>query len=83
MFYVNRSLCNVLDEMRKLWETRNFAALAGLIEEAQIMGNKMEASIGTKKDVERGEQRRVQLKAEIKALLAEKEALKPGSTNEY
>ena len=34
----NRTLCSVLEEMRKCYETRNFAVLPGLIEEAQTYG---------------------------------------------
>ncbi len=41
----NRTICCVLDEMRKAYETRNFSYLLGLIEEAQSMANKMEARI--------------------------------------
>jgi len=41
----NRTLCSVLDEMRKCYETRNFAPLHGLIEEAQTYGNRMEAKL--------------------------------------
>lgn len=50
-FWINRSLCDVLDEMRKLYETRNFSGLLGLIEEAQSMANRMEAGLGDKKDL--------------------------------
>lgn len=50
-FWLNRSLCDVLDEMRKLYETRNFSGLLGLIEEAQSMANRMEAGLGDKKDL--------------------------------
>ena len=31
----SRTLCSVLEEMRKCFETRNFSPLHGLIEEAQ------------------------------------------------
>ena len=40
-----RTLCDVLDEMRSTYKTRNFASLLGLIEEAQMMGNRMEAKL--------------------------------------
>ena len=42
---MNRSLCDVLEEMRTMNKTRNFAALLGHIEEVQIMGNRMEAGL--------------------------------------
>lgn len=46
----NRRLCGVLDEMRKCCDTLNFAPMRGLIEEAQIMGEKMESALYDKKD---------------------------------
>jgi hypothetical protein len=41
----NRTLCEVLEEMRKLNKTRNYASLASLIEEVQSLGNRMEAGL--------------------------------------
>lgn len=41
----NRTLCSVLREMRTCYETRNFAILPSLIEEAQTYGNRMEAKL--------------------------------------
>ena len=41
----NRYICEVLREMRKCYETRNFSYLLGLIEEAQTLANRMEAAI--------------------------------------
>lgn len=49
-YYPNRTLCAVLEEMRKLNETRNYAPLLSLIEEAQVMGNRMEAGLSDIKD---------------------------------
>ena len=46
----NRTLCDVLNEMRKAYETRNFSYLIGLIEEAQSMGSRMEARLYDIKD---------------------------------
>lgn len=46
----NRYLCDVLDEMRKCYKTRNFSHLLGLIEEAQTLANRMEAGLGEKRD---------------------------------
>lgn len=48
--YPNRTLCQVLEEMRGCYKSRNFASLMGLIEEAQSMGNRMESSLFDKKD---------------------------------
>lgn len=49
---LNRTLCDVLEEMRKCYETRNFGYLPGLIEEAQSMGNRMEAKLGDLESLE-------------------------------
>jgi hypothetical protein len=38
-YYLNRTLCDVLDYMRRCILTYNFASLMSLIEEAQIMCN--------------------------------------------
>ena len=48
----NRTLCAVLDEMRRCYKTRNFAPLMGLIEEAQTYGNRMEAKLSDVQDYE-------------------------------
>lgn len=50
-FYNNRTLCDVLEDMRKLDKTRNYGAMSGLIEEAQAMGNRMEAGLSNTKDL--------------------------------
>lgn len=47
-FWLNRTLCDVLEDMRRCYKTRNFSPILALIEEAQIMGNSMEAAIGDK-----------------------------------
>jgi len=71
----NRTLCSVLEEMRKAYETRNFSYLIGLIEEAQSMGNRMEARLWDQKDFERAKEEHSKLKAEIKELKKEKNLL--------
>lgn len=72
---VSRTICQVLDEMRKLYETRNFSALLGLIEESQSMANRMEAKLYTIKDIDRAEEVRKRLKKEIQELETKKEKL--------
>lgn len=52
MSYPNRTICQVLDEMRKCYETYHFAPMAGLIEEIQSLANRMEASLYDKHDLE-------------------------------
>jgi hypothetical protein len=49
-YWLNRTLCDVLEEMRLCVKTLNFAAMSGLIEEAQHMGNRMEAAMEDQKD---------------------------------
>ena len=46
----NRLICAVLDEMRDCVKTLNFSYLPGLIEEAQSLGNRMEAHLYDIKD---------------------------------
>ena len=64
----NRTLCSVLDEMRKCYETRNFAPLAGLIEEAQTYGNRMEAKLQDVKQYSRLKARYKKLKERVSRL---------------
>jgi hypothetical protein len=47
-FWLNRTLCDVLEDMRRCYKIRNFSPMLALIEEAQMMGNSMEAAIGDK-----------------------------------
>lgn len=49
--YLHRTMCDVLYDMRRMNKTRNYSGLIGLIEELQIMANRMEASLGMKKDI--------------------------------
>lgn len=46
----NRTMCDVLEEMRMCHKTQNYASMLGLVEEAQSMANRMEATITEKKD---------------------------------
>ena len=48
----SRTLCDVLEGMREANKTRNYGYLLGLIEEAQYLGNRMEAALSDKKKVE-------------------------------
>jgi len=49
----NRTLCEVLGEMRTCIKTLNFSYLLALIEEAQTMGNRMRASLWDQKELAR------------------------------
>lgn len=60
----HRLLCSVLEEMRTLHKTRNYAMLLSLIEEAQTIGNRMEAALGEQKDLAKLTDARSKLKEE-------------------
>lgn len=75
-YWVNRTLCDVLDEMRKCHETRNYAGLMALVEEAQSKANRMEAGLGDKKDLLKMEEEWHTLRKEIKKLRKERDKLK-------
>ena len=74
-YHLNRTLCDVLDEMRSCWKTRNFAPIAGLIEEAQGMGNRMEASLYEVKYLKKLGEQYLQARRDMKELEAEKARL--------
>ena len=61
-------MCDVLEEMRECTKTLNFSYLLGLIEEAQSLGNRMEAKLYDIKDYER-------LRDDIKDLKKKKKKL--------
>ena len=67
-YWINRTICGVLEDMRALDKTKNYGPLLSLIEELQMMGNKMEAAIGDKNDVKRMVKDRDKLKKQIREL---------------
>ena len=71
----NRTYCETLEEMRNCLKTLNIAPLAGLIEECQIYGNRMEASLWDQRDMESAEKHYKALKKKIKKLEEEYEEL--------
>ena len=72
----NRTLCGVLDEMRKAHETHNYSYILGLIEEVQSMGNRMEAGLYDKGDLEALHKQIKELHQQRKALREDVNALK-------
>jgi len=64
----NRLLCDVLDDMRLCDKSRNYSALKGLIEEAQIYGNRMEQALQSQKDILKLETRISELKRDHRQL---------------
>lgn len=77
--FLNRTLCDVLSDMRTCVKTLNFSYLIGLIEEAQTMGYRMEASLYDKNDIKDSHEKIKKLKAEIKDLEARKAEFDDGS----
>lgn len=78
--FPNRTICNVLDEIRDAHKCHNYSYLSALIEEVQSMANRMEAKLCDLKDFKEAEKIRKKLKTEIDQLnkeidkkLAEKE----------
>lgn len=72
----NRYLCDVLDEMRECYKTRNFSYLKGLIEEAQTLGERMEAALGDKKDYNHWYNKKKEEEAEFNTLRKEADKLR-------
>lgn len=64
----NRTLCSVLKAMRVCYETRNYAILPGLIEEAQTYGNRMEAKLSDVSQYNNLKERYKTLQAKVKEL---------------
>lgn len=71
----NRTVCSVLEEIRKVHETRNYSSLLGLVEEVQTLVNRMEAALHDQADVEYLEENKKELKKELKKLQDDKKAL--------
>jgi hypothetical protein len=76
----NRTICDVLEAMRKAYETRNFSYLMGLIEEAQNKANRMEAALHDRddleyyqKDIRRLKREKAKLEKEVNALEEKKD----------
>lgn len=81
-YYPNRTLCDALADMRKCYETYNFSPMLALIEEVQVLGNRMEAALADKRDIEQMSEQRSLLKAEIRELVAQAKALQPAKATE-
>ena len=64
----NRLVCRVFDEMRDCSKTRNFSYLDGLIEEAQVLVNRMESKLMDQKDLDELNEEIREGKVELKRL---------------
>jgi len=67
-YLLHRTACDVLEEMRSCYKTRNFASSLGLVEELQGMFSRMESKLSTIKDYK-------WLQKEIKRLTKKKKDL--------
>jgi len=72
----NRYVCDILSEMRKCQKTHNYSILLSLIEEVQIMVNRMEAGLGDRADLAQMSEDRSKLKKEIRDLESKLKDLK-------
>ena len=80
-YWVNRTLCDVLYDLKKYTETSNLAVrprnvIFSLVQEAQILGNRMEAGLGDKKDLLLLNEEWHKLRREVKDLRKERDRLK-------
>lgn len=80
--FPNRTICQVLEEMRKACSTLNFSILPGLIEECQTLANRMEAGLENKKDYNSMRDNLKELRREIDKLERKKKELEDGKSND-
>ena len=72
---LNRTLCDVLQEMRTCYKTRNFSYMNSLLEEAQHMGNRMEAKLYDIKELKYLHESIKKAKKELEALNLQKDLI--------
>jgi len=70
----SRYICTVLEEMRTAHKSHNYSYLLGLIDECQVLANRMEAALSEKSDIRDWTKVRAELKKEIRELEAIKES---------
>lgn len=75
-YHSDRYVCTVLEEMRKMDQTKNYAGLLGAIEEAQAMVNRMESGLEQAKGIKEIEKKYREKKKELKKLEQELDSLK-------
>ena len=64
----NRMICAVLNEIRECDKTKNYSYLIGLVEEVQVLANRMEAALWDQKEFVHMEERYNKLKKKVKEL---------------
>lgn len=78
----NRYLCDIFTDMRTSVEKLRIDMIPGLIEEAQIYGNRMEAKLDDQYDMKQLLNEKSVLNHEVQKLRREKEALEQENTRE-
>lgn len=73
--WLNRTICDVFEEIRQCVKNLNFGCVMGLIEEAQSMANRMEAKLNDISDWKDYNKKLNILRKEVKELEERKEAL--------
>jgi len=66
--YPNRTLCEVLQDMRECYKTYNFSPMLALIEEVQILGNRMEAGLSDQSNIRDLNEKRSKMNQELNKL---------------
>lgn len=74
--FPNRTICEMLDELRKCYDTRNFSYFLGILEEIQSAANRMEAKLEDNKDAENAKEIVSEAKKELADLNREIQAKK-------
>jgi len=67
-YYINRTFCDVVSDMRLCNKTQNYGPMESLIEELQIKGNRMEAAIYDKNDIAAMNKEWAELKKKLKKI---------------
>lgn len=71
MAYPLRAWCNIIEDLRNCFKSRNFSYMGGLLEELQYAGTKMEAALEGKNNIQDWAERRSNLNREIENLEAQ------------
>jgi hypothetical protein len=82
-YWLNRTLCDIIDDARTCDKTKNYGPLMSLLQELQIRGNRMEAALGDLKGIKnmseewhKMKQKLKKLQNEVKQLQEKKKSLK-------
>ena len=70
-YWGDRTMCDVLEEMRQASKSKNYSYIDGLVEEVQSMGNRMEAGLARYGSMVQAESKVAELKSELKEVSAD------------